>query len=198
MPRPEDAPLILFFDLETTGSPEDSAIVEFGGVLVDRNMNVKGEREVVIRPKGWPHRQMDPFVVNMHETSGLMPLIEDGMTISEADEDVADWLRWHAKRAGMGSSHIPYAGSGVGHFDRGFIRRQMPLTSKRISYWPYDVSPLRRFYQWWGIDVPGLTSRDSSEAEHRALADAYDALGQAKAARDATLDAFAFVKEADA
>lgn len=195
MPKPEDAPLILWFDLETTGSSRDSKIIEFGGVLTDRDLNVVSETEVVIRPYGWPNYQMDPVVVEMHERSGLMYEVGDGMTISAADTLIADWLRKAAKEAGMGSTHIPYAGSGVGHFDRKFVTDQMPLTSKRLSYWPYDVSPIRRAFRLWGIEVPGLTSRSSEAAAHRALFDAYDALVQFRVARDATQHAYGLIDD---
>lgn len=160
---------MLFLDLETTGSSADSDIIEVGialytvaGVEVDAMSAVVAPRQ--------PRRllTMDDVVVNMHTRNGLIADLISGVpkTIQQAEAAILDFLR---DREFDRNALIPLAGSGVSHFDRQFIRRDWPQVDRRLTYWAYDVGPIRRALQLAG--VPSIPEWESG-VTHRALDDA--------------------------
>jgi oligoribonuclease (3'-5' exoribonuclease) len=96
----------------------------------------------------------------MHVKNGLLNDLDYGFTRDEVDRDIAAWLP-------SGTDHIPFGGSGVLHFDRKFIDKYLPRLGKRITYWAYDVGPIRRTAS--RVGYPWL-SQDAKT--HRALDDA--------------------------
>lgn len=152
----------MFIDLETLGTDvEYHPPIEVGVAIVRRdNLQVDLAMQ-------WPvHLEegmdMPKVVRDMHTKNGLLDdCYESTITIEDVDRELA----YQLDRL-MDGKHMPFAGSGVLHFDRKFIDRWMPLTSKRITYWAYDVGVVRRFTQWAGGKV-----LDGSKS-HRALDDA--------------------------
>jgi oligoribonuclease len=174
MSGPENAEAIAFIDLETTGSTlSGNRIVEVGVAITDRSFNVGATKSwVVDLPDLELLGEMDPVVIDMHVKSGLMrDLVRgSGITIRQVDDELSTLL------LGLGGGrHVPLAGSGVSHFDRQFIRRDMPHTDKLLSYWAYDVGVVRRFLRLAGYPIP-----DNVELTHRALDDALDHAAEAR------------------
>lgn len=176
MPPRED--LILFLDLETTGTDEKlDDIIEVGLSLVDATKDDYPEIDsysCVINPRDSAFvRMMDKRVVReMHEANGLMETIlnfrETGMGAfgapSYAEADILKWLDVHRKGD---DTHIPLAGSGVLHFDRRFIKQWLPWFDRTLTHWAYDMGVFRRSFQKAGVQPY------SQEAKtHRALDDA--------------------------
>lgn len=161
---------ILWLDLETTGSSNDAKIIEFGGIITTATID--------LTPIGEPFTTLvDPFpvtsfedeVVNtMHTTSGLADdLIRASKlpSILEAEESIIQWIN---DTIGKSTNHIPYGGSGVGHFDTKYIRRDWKKLSKRLTYWTYDIGVVRRVLRLIDFSIsPDLTTVKS----HRALDD---------------------------
>jgi oligoribonuclease (3'-5' exoribonuclease) len=181
---PPRTDLILFLDLETTGSDRTKdEIIEFGGVMVDatdREFPEIGHFQRVIDPSATAFlRMMDKKAVRtMHEKNGLLDeilAIRDG-DITEghfytehlrnvAELDIIEWLDTFVKGD---TTHIPYGGSGTGHFDGPFLELHMPVLRSRLTYWTYDVGSMRRMLRLAGI--PGLDQGEGKN--HRALDDA--------------------------
>lgn len=165
---------ILWIDLETTGSSNEAQIIEFGGLITDATPELapRGELSLVIFPE-LPH-SVDtiaelyeaPAVENMHTVSGLTKDVEaNGIPLLDAEKQI---IRWINDTIGPGSEHIPWGGSGVGHFDSKFIRRDWEYLSKRLTYWVYDVGVIRRSLRLIGVELP----KDTTEVKtHRALED---------------------------
>ena len=112
---------------------------------------------------------MHPKVQDMHRSSGLWQEATVGETAwspSDADEAVRNWL---AQRT---AGPVPLTGAGVGHLDLPFIKRFMPLLSQRLTYWPLDISPVRRMLQLAGRPELIDLERDVDSKPHRGLADA--------------------------
>lgn len=178
MPPRED--LILILDLETTGTDEMlDSIIEFGAVMLDADtLKELGAIKQTLLP--WPdsyQRMMDNKVVReMHEKNGLLEEINvalehDMLTGSgewAGSFDARGLKEWVDRFTGGNTTHIPYGGSGVGHFDRKFIREQLPLFDKRITFWSYDVGVMRRMFAKAGAPVLEGTENKT----HRALDDA--------------------------
>lgn len=168
MPR-NDA--ILWIDLEATGSSDNAKILEFGAVLTDqtKHLNQIGEGlSLVINPGvPVPDSYESPVVVEMHKKSGLTEDLQAGKGIELIDAERAI-IKWINDTVGYSSEHIPWAGSGVGHYDSKYIRRDMKHLSKKITYWVYDVGVLRRSLRLIGIELPADTTEVKT---HRGLDD---------------------------
>lgn len=166
MPPRDD--IILWLDLETTGSRDDARIIEVGCVLTDATPQLSeiSTFETIIGPYIKQTEIVDNVVFNMHNKSGLIDALLDPLLpdVHEAEKMLLRWLREHA---GTSDNHIPFAGSGVGHFDKKYIQRDWPTLTKKLTYWPYDVGVLRRFLRLAGWDLPAK----EGDKPHRALAD---------------------------
>ncbi len=167
MPRTD---MILFLDLETTGSEvEHDEIVEIGATLISvPDLTEISSYTAVVNPsdQAWERMLDNDVVFNMHYGNGLLLDITDGTRapVDYYDRKMTEWLNDNAH----GSEHVPFGGSGVLHFDRPFINKFMPRLAKRITYWAYDVGPVRRTYELFG----GKGWPSPSDKTHRALADA--------------------------
>lgn len=159
---------ILWIDLETTGSSNDADIIEFGAVLTDGSPELNQLGEFTATLKSDKFYESD-VVVQMHEKSGLNAALAkpDYLLVSSLEQAV---LRWINDTIGFSTEHIAWGGSGVGHFDSKYIRRDMPYLSKRITYWVYDVGVLRRMLRLAGVEFES-SNADSNTKTHRALDD---------------------------
>ena len=178
MPR-ED--LILFLDLETTGSDEDlDEIIEVGIVMLDaKTLEEIDSFTEVIAPNDNAYLRMEDedVVRKMHEVNGLAELIRkdrrENMFLKGAnavDLEITDWLRKHV---GNDNTQIPYGGSGVAHFDRRFIKKYLPKFDKMITHWAHDVGTIRRSFVKAGLQTADNFLEKTGQAkDHRALQDA--------------------------
>lgn len=160
---------IVWVDLETTGSDSDVCdIIEVGAVITDAKLNTLTEfsRVVTCSEEGIERILANDIVCKMHTNSGLLEELTQGATssIARVDQDFVDWLSDTVKNR---KDHVPLGGSGVSHFDRRFIHKQMPLADRRLSYWAYDVGVLRRTFKLAGL--PWINSEDTKT--HRGLDD---------------------------
>jgi oligoribonuclease len=172
---------LLWLDLETTGADETrDAIIEVGVIPTTPDLIQLGEWSEVVRPtdQGLGRLLRLPVVRQMHEANGLLDdLLEDDRlpTIGKVDHDLVDWLTGVHPTSPTGMWVL--AGSGVGHFDRRFIKAHMPKLDRRLRHWAIDVGVLRRAYALWGVDrvEPPVPAKN-----HRALDDAYGHLAEAR------------------
>lgn len=166
MPKPEDSPYIAWIDLECTGNRPTSEILEVGLAVTDRELNVLHQSDFIIRPSEVWEWSMDDVVREMHTVNGLIRDVKTkGLPRAEVDQVIADFL--HDLDNG---NHIPFAGSGVSHYDRRYIQKDLPLTDKRLSYWALDVGVVRRTLTMvCGIQLPEAELKEAKT--HRALDD---------------------------
>lgn len=177
MPKPEDSQYICWIDLETTGNRDIDQIIEIGAVMTDRDLNELSSKQIVIsgpmifkngvvfmgsKPELY---SIDPVVVEMHTKNGLLVDCRnsDNTTLS-ADLEMVEWIKQYTS-----GDHIPLAGSGVSHFDRRYIRKDLPKFEKFLSYWAYDTGIIRRTLKLFGIDASAADTTD--DKTHRALDD---------------------------
>lgn len=162
---------ILFCDLETMGNQPTSDILEVGLVLTDRNLDVIASSNWLITPGYWRHmlKDIDPVVVKMHALSGLWDDLRRHPHNSylSVEQDILDWLDASTDHE---TQHIPFAGSGVSHFDRQYVKNRFPKLDKRLTYWSLDVGVFRRCLQLFGVNEDFLKMY-VEQKPHRALHD---------------------------
>lgn len=185
---------ILWIDLETTGNKDSDRILELGAVLTDQTPELNEiASNYWLFPDNLANRKITDFdqpVLAMHANNGLFeelsgiirartndPLnLDHRLNTERVEQDILNWLSQHTSHT---HEHIPFAGSGVGHFDRAYIKRELPKLDKRLTYWPLDIGVVRRMTTL----VAGL-DWDYNFVEkktHRALDDALFAVDETRA-----------------
>lgn len=170
--------MILWLDLETTGSDSSSDIIEIGMVLTKQNphLDIIDSFRKTVRPRDMNKLlDMSSEVVRMHTDNGLIEelLLGKGTDLWQVSSQISNWLWGHTKSV----ARIPLAGSGVSHFDRQFIRRDMQALDAWLTYWAYDVGVMRRMLRLAGHPIP---DKPVKPLTHRALDDVYDHITEAR------------------
>ncbi len=158
---------IVWIDCEMTGlDPQKHVIVEIAALVTDADLNVLGEGvDIVVHASETDLAQMDDFVTNMHESSGLTEEIRaSAIDVNQAEGIVLDYIReWvPAER------QAPLAGNSIAA-DRGFINRYMPELDAYLHYRMIDVSSLKELARRWHPKV--YWGQPEKGMSHRALAD---------------------------
>jgi len=168
----EGVPLI-WVDCEMTGLnlPND-ALVEIAVLVTDDNLNPIGNGvEVVIKPPASALEQMSDFVREMHTDSGLLPLLDSGTTLSQAEEIILKYL----EETGVPAGKAPLAGNSL-WLDRNFIARDLPRFNQFIHYRSVDVSSIKEIAKRWYPKA--YFSAPEKSGNHRALGDVYDSIAE--------------------
>lgn len=173
---------IVWIDCEMTGLDlSRDALVEVAAVVTDSELNVLGEGvDVVISPPAAALEQMDPFVRDMHTTSGLLEALAGGTTLADAQAQVLDHIRTWVPDAGK----APLAGNSVGT-DKTFLDRDMPELVGHLHYRVIDVSSVKELARRWYPRV--YFSAPGKNGGHRALADILESIDELRYYREAML-----------
>jgi oligoribonuclease len=165
----ENPPLI-WIDCEMTGlSLEKDALVEIAVLVTDAELNVLGDGvDVVITTSQEKLDQMREEVRTMHQESGLLKEIAQGVSISEAENLVIEYLKEFTT---PGKS--PLAGNSVG-MDRNFIARDMLTLNDYLHYRTVDVSSIKELARRWYPKV--YFNAPKKTGNHRALGDIKDSI----------------------
>ncbi|NUR07589.1 MAG: oligoribonuclease [Nocardioidaceae bacterium] len=157
---------LVWIDCEMTGLDLGAdALIEVAALVTDFELNVLGDGvDVVVKPPSEALDQMDEFVRTMHTTSGLLEVLDGGLSLGEAEEQVLAYVKEHCPDG----SRPPLAGNTVAT-DRSFLARDMPALESFLHYRIVDVSSIkelsRRWYPRAYFAAPAKTGN------HRALAD---------------------------
>jgi len=172
--------LLVWIDCEMTGLDlANDALIEVAALVTDADLNVLGRGvDEVIRPPAEALDQMGEFVRSMHEKSGLLPLLENGISLEEAEERVLGYVREFVPEA----RRAPLAGNTVGT-DRAFLARDMPTLESHVHYRSVDVSSIKELARRWFprayYNTPAKTGN------HRALADIAESIEELRYYREA-------------
>jgi len=180
--------VLAWIDLEMTGlDPSRHVIVEIASIVTDDELNIVAEGpDLVIHASDAELAEMDPHVVGMHTSSGLLSQIT-ASTLTRADAQAATlaFLAEHIADAGS----VPLAGNSIGT-DRRFLATQMPEVEDFLHYRCVDVSTLKELARRWNVAV--VKSAPAKKGAHRALDDIRESIEELRHYR-AT-----FVRGADA
>ena len=174
--------LIVWVDCEMTGLDISvDEICEIAVVVTDSELNeLDPGLQLVVRPSDAAMANMGEFVTKMHTDSGLITEIPAGISISEAETQVLEYLKQWVTEART----APLAGNSIGT-DRMFLNRQMPALDNYLHYRNIDVSSIkeltRRWYPRVYFQLPKKTGN------HRALADIKESIQELRYYRSTVL-----------
>ncbi len=164
---------IVWIDCEMTGLDTDNdGLCEIAVIVTDFDLTpLDPGFDIVINPGEAALAHMNDFVRNMHETSGLLPRIESGVTPAEAETQVIEYI----------NRFIPegrrplVAGNTIG-MDRRFVAKYMPTLEERLHYRSIDVSTIKELARrWYPGSLDGLTKKSSA---HRAMDDIKESVAE--------------------
>lgn len=162
---------LVWIDCEMTGLDISvDELIEVAVVITDFDLNVLDEGiTVVIKPDPAALANMSDFVRNMHSESGLLAELESGMSLSDAEFAVNEYILKHVPV----QQQAPLAGNTIGT-DRMFLAKYMPRIDHWLHYRNVDVSSVkelsRRWYPRAYIHAP------VKGGGHRALADIQESI----------------------
>lgn len=171
---------IVWIDCEMTGLDfKNDLLVEIACVITNAQLEQVTEGlNIVIQAPAERLEAMDPFVVNMHTESGLLPEIPNGVTLEAAEQLLFDYITSHIPEA----SKAPLAGSSV-HVDRIFLQRDMPRIDSYLHYRIIDVSSVKELARRWYPKA--YFASPPKTGNHRALGDILDSINELKYYREA-------------
>jgi oligoribonuclease len=167
-------------DLEMTGlDPATEVIVEIATLITDDELNVIAEGpDLVVHQPETMLVAMDPFVVQMHTSSGLLTAIrESTITLAQAGAQTLEFIKKHVPEPRT----IPLCGNSIGT-DRRFLSKYLPEIENYLHYRSVDVSTIKELVKRW---YPGLEiSRPAKTGAHRALDDVQESIRELKFYRE--------------
>ncbi len=171
---------LVWIDCEMTGLDlEADALIEVAALVTDFDLNVLGDGvDVIIKPPTEALDQMIDFVRSMHETSGLLVELENGVTLAEAEDRVMAYIKEHCPTG----SRPPLAGNTVAT-DRAFIARDMSTLESFLHYRIVDVSSIKELSRRWFPRA--YFSAPEKRGNHRALADIQESIEELRYYREA-------------
>ncbi|MEJ1155639.1 oligoribonuclease [Microbacterium marmarense] len=161
---------LVWIDCEMTGlDPDLDELVEIAVVITDFDLNVLDDGfQIVIKPDPSALENMSDFVTKMHEKSGLLKEIPDGVSLGDAEFQVLEYLQRFVLE---GKS--PIAGNTIGT-DRMFLAKYMPRVDRWLHYRSIDVSSIKELSQrWYPRSYIHAPVKDGG---HRALADILESI----------------------
>lgn len=173
---------LVWIDCEMTGlDVEHDGLCEIAVIVTGFDLKpLHSGFEVVINPGADTLARMGDFVRNMHETSGLLPRIEQGVDVAEAERQVLEYLK---PLVTAGRKPI-VAGNSIG-MDRRFISKHMPALDAKMHYRSIDVSTIKELArQWYPAAFFGAPKKRGG---HRALADIAESIQELAYFRQAVL-----------
>ena len=162
---------LVWIDCEMTGLDYVAdALIEIAVVVTDYDLTPLGDGiDLVIKPPAEALDQMVEFVRSMHESSGLLDELDEGISLEDAEQQVLAYVRAHCPEG----SRPPLAGNTVGT-DRAFISRDMKELDAFLHYRIVDVSSIKELARRWYPRA--YFAAPSKRGNHRALADIQESI----------------------
>ncbi|MCS3441383.1 oligoribonuclease [Microbacterium phyllosphaerae] len=171
---------LVWIDCEMTGLDLSvDELVEIAVVITDFELRpVDPGFQVVIRASDGALENMNDFVTKMHETSGLITEIPDGVSLADAQEQTLAYI----KRFAPLERKAPLAGNTIGT-DRMFLAKYMPQVDQWLHYRNVDVSSIKELSRRWYPRV--FFQAPAKDGGHRALADILESIRELRYYREA-------------
>ncbi len=172
---------LVWIDCEMTGLDlAKDQLVEVAVIVTEADLTeLDSGISIIIRPDDLSVLEgMDPVVVDMHTSSGLLDVIPDGVSLADAEEQVLAYVRQHVPEP----RKAPLAGSSV-YVDRGFLTRDMPELDAHLHYRLIDVSSIKEIARRWYPRA--YFNSPEKKGNHRALGDIRESIAELRYYRDA-------------
>ncbi|MFM8002468.1 MAG: oligoribonuclease, partial [Actinomycetota bacterium] len=148
-------------------------------LITDDDLNVVAEGpDLVINQPESVLTAMQPVVVEMHTTSGLLAAIRASqVTLEQAGKETFDFIKQHVTEART----IPLCGNSIGT-DRRFLAKYLPEIENYLHYRSVDVSTIKELVKRWypGVEI----TRPTKSGAHRALDDVRESIRELKFYRE--------------
>ena len=170
---------IVWIDCERTGLDlRADALIEVAALVTDYELNQLGEGvDLVIAPPPEALAQMDPYVRDMHTSSGLLDALASGTTLDQAQAAVLEYVRAWVPEPGK----APLGGNTVAT-DRGFLARDLPELEAHLHYRIIDVSSIKELARRWYPRA--YFNAPKKNGGHRALADIRESIAELRYYRE--------------
>jgi oligoribonuclease len=170
----------VWIDCEMTGLDlKADALIEVAALVTDFDLNVLGPGiDLVVKPPAAALEQMSDFVRNMHESSGLLEELDQGLSLEEAEQQVLAYIKEYCPDG----SRPPLAGNTVAT-DRAFLARDMPTLESFLHYRIVDVSSIKELSRRWFPRA--YYQAPAKRGNHRALADIQESIEELRYYREA-------------
>jgi oligoribonuclease len=171
---------LVWIDCEMTGLDLGAdALIEVAALVTDFDLNVLGAGvDLIVKPPAAALDQMNEFVRDMHEKSGLLNELDSGIPLDEAEEQVLSYIRQFCPDG----SRPPLAGNTVAT-DRAFLARDMPTLETFLHYRIVDVSSIKELARRWFPRA--YFQAPAKRGNHRALADIQESIEELRYYREA-------------
>lgn len=153
--------------------PSRHVIVEIATLITDDELNLIAEGpDLVVQASDAELAEMDDFVRNMHQRSGLLDQITASTTtLAEAGRQTLAFLQQHIPEP----RSVPLCGNSIGT-DRRFLSVALPEIEEFLHYRSVDVSTIKELARRWYPEQHGEMPR--KESGHRALDDIRESLAE--------------------
>jgi oligoribonuclease len=170
---PTSLPNLIWVDCEMTGLDLNTdVLLEIAVLVTDSQLNVLGEGvDLVLHAPPEKLDAMNDFVKDMHTSSGLITEIPTGLSLSQAEATILEYLNKYAP----GASKSPLAGNSVS-VDRTFISKHLPAVNDYLHYRTVDVSSIKELARRWYPKV--YFAAPKKTGNHRALGDIRDSIDE--------------------
>lgn len=154
-------------------------LVEIAVVITDFELRpLDPGFQVVIKPNDSALSNMNDFVTKMHESSGLIDEISEGVSVADAEAQTLEYI----KRFVPLERKAPLAGNTIGT-DRAFLAKYMPQIDQWLHYRNVDVSSIKELSRRWYPRV--FFQAPAKDGGHRALADILESIREMRYYREA-------------
>ena len=162
---------LVWIDCEMTGLDLTvDELVEVAVVITDYDLKlVDPGFAIVINPDQSALDNMNDFVRNMHESSGLINEIPNGVSLADAEYAVLEYILKFVPA----EASAPLAGNTIGT-DRAFLNKYMPRVDSHLHYRSIDVSSIKELSRRWFPRV--YFNAPKKDGGHRALADILESI----------------------
>lgn len=172
--------MLVWMDLEMTGlDPERQVIVEIATIITDDDLEIVAEGpDLVVHQPPEALAAMEPVVVQMHTSSGLLAAIEASTTtLEEAGAQTLAFIKEHVPDA----RSVPLCGNSIGT-DRRFLVKYLPEIEDHLHYRSVDVSTLKELARRWYPEA--LAAQPRKATAHRALDDIRESIAELRFYRE--------------
>src|SRR5215471_4980700 len=171
---------LVWIDCEMTGLDlTKDALIEIACVVTDGELRALDDGlDVLIKPPAEALDGMDDVVREMHQTSGLLAELPDGVNLDEAQDLVLTYVRQHVPE----SRKVPLCGNSIAT-DRSFLARDMPELDSFLHYRMVDVSSIKELARRWYPRT--YFASPEKHGGHRALADIRESITELQYYREA-------------
>ncbi len=159
--------------------PARDVIVEIATIVTDDQLTIVAEGpDIVVHQPDDVLAGMDPFVVEMHTRSGLLPAIRAStVSLAEAGAATLAFIKQHVPEPGR----VPLCGNSIG-MDRRFLAAHLPEIEAWLHYRSIDVSSVKELVKRWYPQISN--GRPHKAGAHRALDDIRESISELRYYRE--------------